>query len=432
MRRHTAGLTAAVSLAALMAAALAASGCARESRPNLLIVSLDTTRADHLSAYGYAEPTTPNLERYAALGTLFEQARAHVPSTLPSHATLFTGLLPPSHGVRCNGRMRLPESAETLAEVLSAAGWRTGAVAGAFPIEHRFGLAQGFAQYDDDFGGAPNTGFWLGNSTGAFERDASQVTDHALGWVERSASPWFLFAHYFDAHQPYSPPSPERDRFALPYDGEVAFVDRQMGRLIDAVLKRAPNTLVVIVADHGESLGEHGEEWHNRYLYDATLHVPLVVVWPGHVKAAKRVAVPIGLVDVMPTVLDLFALPPLKRTDGRSLAPALLGDAPPAPRDLYAETLVWRYEENKGIEVRALLSNGFKAIETRSPRPQEEGLELYEIAADPRESSNLAEAQSDKAGALREQLRQWSEGLERRGVPLEALPLDPEAEKKLK
>lgn len=421
-----------VALTLAVALALTAAGCARESRPNLLIVSLDTTRADHLSAYGYAQPTTPNLERYAALGTLFEQARAHVPSTLPSHATLFTGLLPPSHGVRCNGRMRLPEGAETLAELLSTAGWRTGAVVGAFPLEHRFGLAQGFGDFDDDFGGVPNAGFWLGNSIGAFERDASQVTDHALGWVEKTNVPWFLFAHYFDAHQPYAPPSPERDRFALPYDGEVAFVDRQMGRLIDAVLKRAPNTLVVIVADHGESLGEHGEEWHSRYLYDATLHVPLVVVWPGHVKAAKRIAAPVGLVDIMPTVLDLFALPPLKRTDGRSLAPALLGDATPAPRDLYAETLVWRYEENKGIEVRALLSGGFKVIETRSPRPQEEGVELYEVAADPRETANLAEAQADRAGALRQQLRQWSEGLERRGVPLEALPLDPEAEKKLK
>jgi arylsulfatase A-like enzyme len=258
------------------------------------------------------------------------------------------------------------------------------------------------------------------------------VTDRALAWIDQGTGPWFVFAHYFDAHQPYAPPAEERARFASPYDGEIAFVDRQVGRLVDAVLARAPNTLVVIVGDHGESLGEHGEEWHNRYLYDATLHVPLIVVWPRHVAAGRRVTTAVGLVDLMPTILDLFALPPLRRTDGRSLARGLTGDGQVEPRDLYAESLAWKYEESKGIEVRALLSGGFKVIETRSPRPQEEGLELYQPATDPGETANLAATQSERAGALSQQLRRWSEGLERRGAPLEALPLDPEAEKKLK
>jgi arylsulfatase A-like enzyme len=427
---------------------LLASGCRREARPNLLIISLDTTRADHLSAYGYAPPTTPNLARLAAHGTLFEQARAHVPSTLPSHATLFTGLLPPSHGVRCNGRMRLPDTAETLAEILAARGWRTGAVLGAFPLEHRFGLAQGFAEYDDAFGasaaerrtppaagtdgGAPTSGFWLGNAYAAFERDASQVSDRALAWIGKGEGPWFLFAHYFDAHQPYAPPAEEAARFTLPYDAEIAFVDRQVGRLVDAVLARAPDTLVIVVGDHGEGLGDHGEAWHNRYLYDATLHVPFVMLWPGHAAAGRRIKAPVGLVDVTPTILDLFALPPPARTDGRSLARTLLDGSEPAPRDLYAETLVWRFEESKGIEVRALVSGGFKVIETRSPRPQEEGTEIYDLSADPGENSNLAVPQPDHIRALVQQLHQWSEGLERRGAPLEPLPLDPEAEKKLK
>jgi len=416
--------------------ALIATSCARAGRPNLLLISLDTTRADHLSAYGYAQPTSPNLARLAAEGTLFEQARAHVPSTLASHATLFTGLLPPSHGVRCNGRMRLPESAETLAETLLAAGWRTGAVLGAFPLEHRFGLAQGFAWYDDDFGAEPRpgaaSGFWLGNSYDAFERDAAQVTDRALAEVAKGSGPWFVFAHYFDAHQPYAPPAEERARFVSPYDGEIAFVDRQVGRLVDAVLARAPDTLVVIVGDHGESLGEHGEEWHNRYLYDATLHVPLIVVWPRHVVAGRRVTTAVGLVDLLPTILDLFALPPMRRTDGRSLARSLTGDGKVESRDLYAETLVWKYEESKGIEVRALLSEGFKVIETRSPRPQEEGVELYDLSKDPTETHDAASAEDHRADTMRDSLRRWSEGLERRGAPLEALPLDPEAEKKLK
>ena len=281
-------------LAILAIATLAA--CSKPVADNLLFITMDTTRADHLSLYGYDHPTSPELERIARRGTVFESAHSHVASTLPAHSSMMTGQLPPTHGVRCNGVLRLPETATTLAERLRAAGFSTAAVVGAFPLERRFGLAQGFQVYDDDFASSELTarrrgasmdkqGRWLGHDYPDFERSGFEVTERAIEWLaqrgpgkEQDNKRWFLFAHYFDAHSPYESAPEQSVRFASPYDAEIASVDAEIGRLVTYARAMPGRTLVVITADHGESLGEHGESEHNRFVYEATNRVPLVMV----------------------------------------------------------------------------------------------------------------------------------------------------------
>ncbi|MEO2138405.1 MAG: sulfatase, partial [bacterium] len=272
---------------------------------NVLFVSFDTSRADHFTAYGYRAQTTPTVTALAQRGVLFERAYSHVPSTLPSHSSMFTGLLPPSHGVRCNGKYRLADERLTLAEILAADGFDTAAVIGAFPLAARFGLAQGFDHYDDDFsssaltaryrhGVADSSGSWIGHDFADFERGGDEVTDRALGWLGDRDERWFLFVHYFDAHWPYAAPVEYAGRFSSPYDAELAFADNELSRLLAAVQKMPGRTLVVFTSDHGEGLGDHGEALHNRYLYDSTQHVPLVMALEGALPAGAVVAQAVG------------------------------------------------------------------------------------------------------------------------------------------
>ncbi|MFP3940102.1 MAG: sulfatase, partial [Thermoanaerobaculia bacterium] len=247
---------------------------------NLLLVTLDTTRADHLGAYGDAGAETPNLDRLAAGGLRFTDAVTPVPMTLPAHATLLTGLDPPGHGVRINGRFVLGQEHETLAEALRRAGYETAAFVSSFVLDRRFGLAQGFDRYDARLETTRAAAF-----APQTERSAEAVTDAAVEWLEgrRAAGgegrPVFLWVHYFDPHDPYEPPEPFASRFAdRPYAGEIAYVDRELGRLL-ASLERtglAGRTVVVATADHGESLGEHGERYHSRTLYEGAVRVPLI------------------------------------------------------------------------------------------------------------------------------------------------------------
>jgi arylsulfatase A-like enzyme len=445
----------------VLAACLAVAGCergelrSRVAADNLLLVSFDTTRADRLSPYGYRPDVSPRLSQLASGGVVFERAFTHVPSTLAAHSSLMTGLLPPVHGVRCNGKFKLADAHVTLAEILSEEGFATGAVVGAFPIAARFGLAQGFASYDDDFstsavtarrrkGRMDSPGFWIGHDYLDFERGADEVTDRAIAWLESAGGAserWFLFAHYFDPHWPYEPVPEYAQRFDDPYDAEIAYADHHLGRLLDAVTALPGRTLVVFTADHGEGLGDHGEQLHNRYLYNSTIHVPLIVALDGVARPGARVMAATGHVDLMPTVLELLGVagldPPLD-VQGRSLVPLLGGDSTAleaAP--VYAETLVWSLERPMGLEVHALLDDGAKLVRTRiAPGPRRPSgaqmIELYELESDFDEQAERAAIEPERAGRLAAALTDLERRLAELAKPAETLELDEGARERLK
>jgi choline-sulfatase len=381
-------------------------GTARQEEPphgsgaNLLLVTLDTVRADHLGCYGYAAAETPALDRLAAAGVRFAHASAPAPLTLPSHTTLLTGLLPPHHGARNNGVRGLAGGTPTLATLLAGAGYRTAAFVAAFVLDHRFGLERGFEVYDDEIE-RPANSTWLLEA----ERPGDQVVDRALAWLEREdPRPFFLWVHLYDAHAPYNPPSPYRERHpGRPYDGAIAFADAQVGRLIASLERRglAAGTVVAVVADHGESLGEHGELTHGLLLYEPALAVPLLLRAPG--LGARSVATPVSTVDLAPTLAGLlgrhFPAPAAgaggaasagaRELDGRDLSAALLAGQEPAPGEIYAET---RYPEVFGWSpLYSLRRRELKYI--AAPHP-----ELYDLARDPAEARNLVEPVASPAG----------------------------------
>jgi choline-sulfatase len=381
----------------LLAAMLACAACSTapaddplaELRPgmlagsSLLVVTLDTTRPDHLGCYGAKDAATPVVDRLAAEGIRVEHAVAPAPVTLPSHASLFTGLDPATHGVRMNGEFRLAAERTTLAEALAARGWETAAFVSAFVLDARFGLAQGFATYDDRMPRAEGAVF----PAGTVERSARATTDAAIAWIERRAgtAPFLLWVHYFDAHAPYAPPADLAARFAgRPYDGEIASVDRELGRLVDAM--RGTRATILVVGDHGESLGEHGELTHGVFLYDATVRVPMILRPPdGAVRGvvADRV---VSLVDVVPTLLDLLGVESPGPLDGVSL----VGTRPDPARAVRLESLT-PYLDFGWAPLHALRRRDDKYV--AAPRP-----EYYDLRRDPAETVNRAD--DPVAGAL--------------------------------
>ncbi len=370
---------------ALVVAALA---CGRPVE-RVVLVSIDTLRADHLGCYGAAFAHTPRLDALASGGVRFATAISPVPLTLPSHTTLLTGLDPPEHGVRHNGVFRLEEDVPTLAERMREAGFATAGFVAAYVLDRQFGLARGFDRYDDR---TSRSKFGRG-ILGFPERPANQVVDAALGWLGSAPERFFLWVHFYDPHSEHRPPPGFASAFpGRPYDGEIAFVDAQLGRLLTALGERFPDgrTLVVVTADHGEGLGEHGEATHSHLVYDATQHVPLVMNGPG-LRAGRVVEGVVALRDVAPTLLDLAGAPPLPGATGRSLAAAARGRAL-EPRPAHVETLAtqldWGWSPLLGVR-----SDGFKYI--RAPRS-----ELYDLAADPGETRNLVAAEAERAAAL--------------------------------
>lgn len=392
-------------LAATVLLLLSSAGCSRESRggppANLVLVTLDTVRADRLGAYGYAAAETPWLDRLAREGIRGEQVAAQVPLTLPSHATILSGLLPPHHGLRNNGIGTFPDGPATLGTLLAGAGYRTGAFVGAFVLDRRFGLGRGFEVYDDEITRDPAAGTAL-----EAERPAREVMDRVLAWLGQApekpeggtAKPFFLWVHLYDAHAPYVPPSPWRERHpGRPYDGEISAVDEQIGRLLQELERRglADRTVVAVVADHGEGLGDHGEQTHGLLLYEPTLRVPLLLRGPG-LPAGTVIRTPLSLVDLAPTLAGLLGqslpAPAGRSLDGRDLSAALRAGEEPAPADVYAET---RYPEIFGWSpLAALRRRDLKYI--AAPRP-----ELYDLARDPGESRDLNQTdRSDRTDQL--------------------------------
>lgn len=369
-------------------------------RQNLLLVTLDTTRADRLGPWNGPARLTPHLDELASAAVVFERAYAPVPLTLPSHASLMTGLYPPEHGLRVNsGLNRLADGVPVLADVLRERGYRTGAFVGSFVLDRKFGLDRGFDVYDDLMEEAH--GPTPGDAHGHKMRIGERVVDAALNWLGRQrGKPFACWVHLFDPHTPYS--SREElfgERFReRPYDAGIAYVDRQVGRLKDYLEQHRldRSTLIVVLGDHGESLGEHGERSHGFTLYNATLQVPLIIRRPGNQSPARRIATPVSIVDLYPTLVEELAPGVKLECSGRSLLPACRGEDLPN-LTLYAESN-HPFEEAGAAPLRSLISNRWKYV--RSPRP-----ELYDLLSDPGEERNLAAEQAAEMEWLETQLK---------------------------
>jgi len=364
--------------------------------PSVLLITLDTTRADRLEPYGAVDVETPALAALAAQGVVFEQAMAVAPITAPTHASLLTGLYPLRHGVHDNGRQRLADAIPTLAERLVASGYRTAAFVSAAVLERRYGLDQGFELYDDDLAASGSRR----QARMMVERPAAVTVERAGAWLDglEAGESFFLWVHLFEPHTPYEPPSPWREKYAgRPYDGEVAAMDEQIGRLLRHPRLGAEDAIVVAVGDHGESLGEHGEGTHGLLLYEATLRIPWILRLPGG-PAGQRFAAPVSQVDLLPTVLAALSLPWAPPTlsesagdemlDGRNLLPELLGEVPPGiESSLYAETVV-PFTTYGWARLSALRRRGLKYIAGPTA-------ELYDLQTDPLEAHNLAGAEAE-------------------------------------
>ena len=382
----------------------------------VIVISLDTTRADHLGCYGATELRTPHIDAWAASGVLFEQCATVAPLTLPANASLLTGLYPFQHGVRNNGLFALPETADTLAERFATRGYQTAAFIAAAVVNREFGLAQGFQTYDDVRE--------RGDGLAPPERSAQAVIDDALAWLrDRPNAPFFLFIHLFDPHMPYRPPPEFEAAYpGRPYLAEIAYVDAQLGRLRAALDETglAQNTLVVLTADHGESLGAHGELTHGTFVYDDTMRVPLLFSWPAALPAGRRVASQVRLVDVAPTLLQLCGLDVLSAADGQTLTPLLRG-ATEQSRLAYGESLYAKLALDLA-PLRMVRDGDWKYI--HAPQP-----ELYDLRSDPREENDLAAAQPQRVAEFRAAL----EKLVRAARPLDsaAATIDPRQQREL-
>jgi len=369
-----------LALSAILTACRRPSASATCADCSVLLVSIDTLRADRLPAYGYAKGRTPRLDALARRGIVFEEAYSHCPLTLPAHASLLTGLLPPRHGVRDNVGFTLEQEHRTLAARFKAAGFRTGGAVSAFVLRRQTGIAEGFEEYDDalESEGAVE-------SLAAVQRDGAVAVDSLARWIEGLAGArFFAFLHLYEPHSPYSPP--ERFRGADPYDGEVAYVDELVGRLIDR-LKGRERLIVAVTSDHGEGLGDHGEAEHGIFLYREAVRIPLLLRLPRDAGAGTRVASPVAQVDIPATLLDLAGLS-AEGLDGISLRPALAGGDVPARR-VYSETFYPRYHFGWS-ELQAVTEGRFRFI--RAPRP-----ELFDLLRDRGEKRNVA---GDRSGAV--------------------------------
>jgi arylsulfatase A-like enzyme len=391
----------------MLLAALLAGACSTPRPRNVLIVTLDTMRADRLPPYGFSGVATPALDRIAAEGALFEQAFAAVPLTLPSHATLFTGLFPPKLGVRDNAGAPLAPEFRTLAEILGERGLATGAFVSSAVLAPGRGLDQGFGAYST--GASPSCA-----GSPRARRSADRVVDDAMAWMtERGSAPFFAWMHFYDTHRPYRLPDEFARSYADPYAAAIAFEDAQIQRLLDGLeaLGRLDDTLLVVVGDHGESLGDHGEDSHGILIYQEALHVPLMMRGPGIVP--RRVSATVRVADVMPTVLDLLGMEP-PAMDGVSMTNLLDGAADRRPRDVYAESL---YPERFGwASLRSLRAGRYKIID--APRP-----ELFDLATDPYEQRNLYASKPSLAAAMHRGLTSFQDEAEKADG---ATPLDPD------
>ena len=362
---------------------------------NLVVVTVDTLRPDHLHCYGYSKIETPAIDSIAQGGVLFENAVTQTPLTSPSHASIFTGLNPPTHHVRDTGGFVLQSSSTTLAAILQQQGWDTAAFISSAVLKKLFGLNLGFAVYDDQMP-KPGKGHQFMEDA---ERRAGDTVDRAVRWLDtQSGRPFFLWIHVYDPHAPYQPPAPFREKYKdRPYDGEIAYADHELERLFAAVRRKSPpdKTLIAVLSDHGESLGEHGEYTHGVFLYDSTLRIAFTLSGPG-VPSGLRVKQQARTVDFLPTILELMGGKAPASVQGVSLTP-FFASKDAATAVSYAETLYPKI--NMGwVELRAIRTNHWKYI--RAPRS-----ELYDLSTDAGEIHNVIRDHSAEVQKFEAQLK---------------------------
>ncbi len=380
---------------------------------HVVLISLDTCRADYLSCYGYAQPTTPHIDALANQGYLFSHAMTPIPVTLPAHASMLTGTIPPHHGKHENKDVYFDPSHVTLAQLLKKKGYSTGGFVGAQILNSGLGLNRGFDTYGDRFNQK--------------ERRAQEVNRAAFEWLEKQKdNPVFLFLHYYDPHDTYDPPEPFATTFKdSPYAGEIAYTDHCIGQVVAKLksLDMYESSLIIVTGDHGEMLGEHGETTHMYFIYQSALKVPLVYKLPGS-NAPQRIDDLASIIDIVPTVCDLVDIDPPAGIQGRNLAP-YFGNKPPQSEDrgLYCESLYpTKYDLNSLL---GLMSKRWKYIQTTRP-------ELYDLQKDPGEQTNLVETQPQRARILKDRLAQILAKTVRKEKTREEAHLDAESLKHLR
>lgn len=390
---------------------------------NLVVISIDTLRADRLGSYGYAAAQTPHLDALAEGGLRFAQATTVVPLTLPAHSSLLTGTFPTWHGVRDNGGFYLDDEQVTLAEVLGENGFRTGGFVGAFVLDGRWGIAQGFEYFFDDF---ELEKYDKAPSMDAIQRPGAEVVDHAISWLGQDhEQPFFAFVHLYDPHTPYQAPEPYRSRFAATklgaYDAEIASADAQVGRFLAALEAdgRLAETLVIVVGDHGEMLGDHDEQQHGLFIYEGAVHIPLIIAGPG--VPARDVTDQVRIVDVMPTALDYLGVSTPKTVQGVSLRPLSRNEH--LGLIAYSESWLPRYHYGWS-DLQSVQDGRYKYI--RAPRP-----ELYDLETDRAETQDLSEVRPQLAAEMDRALVALIERTTRASAPKGPRTVDAETEAKL-
>jgi arylsulfatase A-like enzyme/tetratricopeptide (TPR) repeat protein len=395
----------------------------RRDALNIVVITLDTTRADHIGAYGSTLVKTPALDRLAGEGTRFAQAMSSAPLTLPAHSSMFTGRFPPEHGVRDNGGFFLKPEQTTLAEMLKEKGFATGGFIAAFVLDAKWGMDQGFEEYFDDFDISERRGRSLGN----IQRPGNEVVDKALPWIDSVKDRrFFAWIHLYDPHTPYDPPEPQKSEYkGHPYRGEVAFTDAQVGRVIGFLEERGllDKTVVAVLGDHGESLGDHGEDSHGFFIYEAVTHVPFIMRAPFEKTGPRVVEDPVRIIDLTPTVLDLAGIPVPAGMSGRSLVPLMTGATVELGLEGYAEAM-YPLHHFGWSDLRALRSGRYKLID--APKP-----ELFDIESDPKETTNIFDARRTVGDGMVARLREIEAAFDKAPTAAPAEDVDPEVRQRL-
>jgi arylsulfatase A-like enzyme/Tfp pilus assembly protein PilF len=369
----------------------------RQKHPNVIFITVDTLRADHVGCYGSSQAHTPNIDALARDGVLFERAVSQVPLTWPSHAVMFTGTYPFQNGVQDFTGHGLPEQFRSVAQAFKQAGYATGAVVSSFVLDRSWGLARGFDYYDDAF----DAQSFQTKQIGLVDRKAGESVSHALSWLKRNRSrPVFLWLHLYDPHSPYDPPEPYRSSYrSHPYDGEIAYADQELGRLFTWLRAEGlyNGSVIVLASDHGESLGEHGEAEHGFFIYHSTTHVPLIVKPAGGRRSRPaRINSPVETVAIAPTLLGIAAVK--DSIDGQFNGKSLLAMTEESGVAAYSETF-YPFSSFGWSPLHALETNRYHYIDAPTP-------ELYDLVADPQETNNLAHSHAATVSVMKQKLQE--------------------------
>lgn len=424
VRSFTASAATLVNILALVLAPAAAAPPPKHAPPNVILITLDTVRADHLGCYGAKNVQTPTLDALAHDGVLFERAISQVPLTWPSHAAILTGTYPFQNGVQDFTGQPLSSRFRTVAQDFKTHGYATGAVVSAFVLDRSWGLARGFDYYDDAFSAET----LQKKDLGLVDRRANESVDHAIAWLAKTQRrPFFFWLHLYDPHSPYDPPEPYRSQYRDHlYDGEIAFADHELGRLVAWLKAKGiyDQTAIVFLSDHGESLGEHGEDEHGFFVYNATVHIPLIVKPPGPPNPSRRITHPVETVAVAPTLLAVSGIPADKQFVAARLFPVQADDAEPA----YSETF-YPFSSFGWSPLHSLQTERYHYIDAPEP-------ELYDLSADPQEQHNLASQQTATVATfqvkLKEKLAQASFLAQTDHAKNPTASLSPDAQSKLR